>query len=192
MGKIKLDKFEQSAEEVILNKTKYKPIQNDDVSKRKEDKRNKLKSLKNIILLSLSYFFQYSALNGLNNLQSSLNSEKNLGITAMLLTSVVFTISCLFLPMIMTKYVGYKWSIIGANISITVFTIANFYPRFYTLLPAAFLSGLGQCIQWTLQGSFIAQLASIYSKATKKTQEVSLVRFYGIFLMIFQLRNLFK
>ena len=190
MGIVNLENYEKdSGEKLNLNEKMYN---NDEINEEKENKHIKFKTLKNNILLSLSFFFQFLSFNGLNNLQSSINSENNLGIIAMLSSTVFFTISCLFLPTIVTKYVGYKWSFIGANTSITVFILANFYPRFYTLIPAAVLSGIGQSIMWVNQGSYTAELAVLYAKATKKTQEAALLTLFGVFLVILQLSNFRK
>ena len=190
MSSVKLENIGETNEEMIkYNSESYKRNELDDNKDEIEDKVNKKKALKNLIIMSLSFFFQFSSYNSLSALQSSLNTEKNLGVTTLLTTLIFFTLSCLFIPMIIVKQIGFKWSFLTANMSILIYVFANFYPRFYTMLPAAVFSGIGQSIMWVNQGSYIAELAKMYAKAALKTEEASLVLFFGIFLIVFQLRN---
>ena len=134
------------------------------------------------------HIFLYSSFNGLNHLQSSTNFENNLSVMVLLIITLFFTLSCLSLPTILLEYLGYKRSFITVYSSISIYILSNFYPRFFTIFPAAILSGLGRSIL-SNQCSLPQRLATIYSKVTIKTEEVALITVYGIFLLIFQLRN---
>ena len=58
-------------------------------------------------------------------------------------------VSCLFLPPGMIKNLGLKWTILISQCSYTLFIAANIFPRWYTLIPAAVILGLGAAPLWT-------------------------------------------
>ena len=142
---------------------------------------------KNLIIFCSSLLLEYSVLNAMSNLQSSLNSEKNLGVYCLFASWVANALSCLFLPTLMLKHIGYKWTIVICQSCISVFILANIRASIYTLLPAAILVGMANGILWTYQGSYISFLANEFAEVTKLKLERVLLKFFGIFMMIFQL-----
>jgi hypothetical protein len=144
---------------------------------------------KNLLVFSFSYLLQFSAINGLHNLQSTLNSHANLGIITLLVSSITFMISCLFLPIILCKLAGFKWSLVCAQLGCLFFIVANYFGTFGTLLPSAPLYGASLSVIWIFQGSFIAHLSNEYAHLTKRNKEKVMMKFYAIFMIIFQIRN---
>jgi MFS family permease len=151
--------------------------------------RRKRLVIKNLIVLAFSYFFTFSASNGLVNIQTNINAAKNLGIYVLSISNISFACHCLVLPTLAAKYIGYKWPLVGSNIVLGIFILTNIYPNEWIILPAAFLQGAGNSILWTFQGSFIAHLADEYKVLTKKSKNL-LVKFFGVFLIIYQLSKL--
>ncbi|CAF0869436.1 unnamed protein product [Brachionus calyciflorus] len=154
-----------------------------------ENKAKKRKVIKNLIVFSISYLLQFSAAAGLNNLQSSLNSYQNLGVTALLTASLTFTLTCLFLPNIMLRFMGFKWPLILTQSFISLFILANFKATFWTLIPMSILFGIALGSLWTYQGTFVAHLAHDYNKYSAVKNENILVKFFGIFFLLFQLHQ---
>ena len=70
---------------------------------------SKLKCIKNLIAISSSFFFLFSAFNAIANLQSSLNSEASLGTASLFVIYAAFALSCLVLPSLLTTKFGYKY-----------------------------------------------------------------------------------
>jgi len=169
---------EKAALNEASNRTKEKSLY-------EQNRATKKNILKNLVIFCFSYFFQFSAFNALNNLQTSLHGS--LGIVTLLTSSIAFSVLCLFLPSLCKEYIGYKSSIICSNICISLFVLANFYPAMWSLIPAAVLVGAANSILWTFNGTFISFLASKYSQASKQKTEHILMRFFGIFIFIFQL-----
>lgn len=124
---------------------------------------------------------------GINNLQSSLNGI--LGITSLVVLTLSFTLTCLFVPLLMSKYIGYKWSLILSQIGQFLYIIANFAPSYWTLMPSSFIVGISNAVLWTFQGSFIAELEHDYSKTSSKSSETNLIKFYGVFMILYQLNQ---
>lgn len=159
-----------------------------------EDKSVQKKTIyKNLLAVSFSYLFHCSAYNGLNNLQSSLNSHENLGVYTLLCSSLSFLLSCLFVPILSCKLLGFKWSFVLCECVTLLYVVANYFPSFYTLVPAASAFGIALSTLWTLQGTFIVHLsneyASILSKKDKHLEKI-MFKFFGIFMIIFQISKL--
>ncbi len=72
------------------------------------------------------------------NLQSSLNSDQGLGTASLATIYITIIISCLFLPPIMIKNIGLKWTIVISQICYLLFIAANMYPKWYILMPGKY------------------------------------------------------
>ena len=140
---------------------------------------------KNLILLCASFILLFSAFRAIQNLQSSLNEEDNLGIIAMTCVHGTMFLTCLWAPAIINKFTA-KWTLSFGMFSFILWTGANFYPRFYTLIPFGIIAGMGQGILWTAESSYLLKLAFDSSRVTKDGLEREVFRFHGIFLACFQ------
>ena len=180
MGKITLEKDETDIQK--LNATPSF----DDADTQKTNKSKRRRILRNLVFYCLSYLLQFASHNGLLNLQSSLNSDKNLGVHAMITSTLAFAATCLYLPSLLNKYAGYKWPLVGCHVLICSFVLANFMPNYWTFLPTAALTGASMGVLWTYQGSFIVELATQYVSISKTSIDTVLLKFFGIFGVIFQ------
>lgn len=119
---------------------------------------------KNVGCLGASFMFHFTASNALTDLQVSLTpcpalfietkrvvqlqSSVNvtrpvLGITSQAVYHGSVILSSVFLPSLVTSKLGLKWTMIACQLVYSVFILAQFYPSFYTLIPAAIVAGLG-------------------------------------------------
>jgi hypothetical protein len=71
----------------------------------------------------------------------------------------------------MINRVSAKWALVCGMFSFLTWTGANFYPKFYTLIPTAIFSGCGQGILWTAEVSYVLKLAFDSSKITLFTYQ---------------------
>jgi hypothetical protein len=101
---------------------------------------SKFKCIKNLVAISVSFFFLFSAFNSIANLQSSLNSESSLGTVSLFVIYAAFALSCLVLPSLLTSKFGYKWSLFFCEIAYCVYIITNLYSRWWTLIPGILLT----------------------------------------------------
>jgi hypothetical protein len=151
------------------------------------DRQSRIRGIwRNLLVFSISIFFVFSASNSINTLQSSINSKDSLGVYTLQAISISFTFSCLFLPSIMAKYCGFKWPLVFAELCMCLYVLANFYPSMYTLLPAAVMFGCATSVVWTFQGSMLSHLATEYAELTNGKLDMILIKFLGIFYIIFQ------
>jgi hypothetical protein len=63
---------------------------------------------------------------------------------------------------------------------------AQMYAKFYTLIPAALLVGLGAGPLWCSQSVYIKIIAEIYAEHEGLPPATILARFFGIFFMIYE------
>ena len=52
-----------------------------------------------------------------------------------------------------------KWTLVVSMFCYTSYIAAQFYPRFYTLIPTAIVLGLGAAPLWSAKCSYITQVA---------------------------------
>lgn len=85
------------------------------------------------------------------------------------------------------RWLGCKWTMAASLICYMPYILAQVYSRFYTLIPAGFLDGLGAGPLWCAKCIYLNVVAEIYSKITGVSVETVLARFFGIFFMIYEL-----
>ena len=97
--------------------------------------------MKNVVVVSFAFLLLFTSFQSLQNLQSSLNKDANLGLISLIIiyTSLVF--SCMFVPPAMIGHLGCKWTLMISMACYSAFTLANYYPRWYTLGFASVLLG---------------------------------------------------
>ncbi|XP_067670327.1 protein unc-93 homolog A-like [Haliotis asinina] len=140
---------------------------------------------KNLIVLCASFILIFSSFRAIQNLQSSVNTASNLGIITMSCVHGTTVLTCLLAPVVINIFSA-KWSLALGMLCYLIWFGANFYPRFYTLIPTALLAGLGQGILWTAEISYVLKLAFDSARVTKDLLEHEMFRFHGIFLACFQ------
>lgn len=69
------------------------------------------------------------------------------------------------------------------------FIAAQFYPRFYTLIPAGLTVGFGGGPLWCAKCTYLSVVAEAFSAIThnKVKSEVLIVRFFGLFFVFYQM-----
>lgn len=90
---------------------------------------------KNLIVISLSWVFLFIGFFSISNLQSSLNSDANLGTTCLSVIYVSLIVGSSFFPKLLVKSLGLKKTIVVAQIGYLIYLSANVYASWFTLLP---------------------------------------------------------
>lgn len=67
----------------------------------------------------------------------------------------------------------------------TLFIAANYHPRYYTLVPAAFLVGFSMAVIWTAEATYLTNISVCYAELTGKALQNVVSNFNGIFYGIF-------
>ncbi|XP_077988314.1 protein unc-93 homolog A-like [Glandiceps talaboti] len=66
-----------------------------------------------------------------------------------------------------------------------VYTIANFYPQWYTMIPASIIVGVGTSLLWTAQPSYITTVGKLLAKYTGKSSDVMINKAMAVLTFFF-------
>ncbi|CAK8678090.1 unnamed protein product [Clavelina lepadiformis] len=142
----------------------------------------------NLYKLSITFMLCYAAYAGVLSLQSSMNVEEGLGTTSVMVTFITSSISAVFLVPYMVDFMGSKNTIIFGEFAMLVYIAANFYPSWYTLMPAAIFYGLTESAPWagtsvyvTILGERRWQKKRCRASPTDKSKESYSYGFYTLF-----------
>jgi hypothetical protein len=67
------------------------------------------------------------------------------------------------------------------------FIASQFYPRFYTMIPAGLSVGLGGGPLWCAKCTYLTVAAEAYSTVSDMAADVLVTRFFGLFFMFYQM-----
>jgi len=144
-----------------------------------------LRSYKNLTVVGLGYLFLFSAFASLQNLTTSLHDPR-LGFASLCTIYVFFLSSCLVIPNILIKKIGAKYTLAVSMVGFVLFTLANYYPTWATLLIASGILGLCAAPLWTAQASYTTTLAINYAESAKLEKDAVISKFFCIFYLLFQ------
>ena len=145
--------------------------------------------LKNLVILSLGFMLCFTAFFSLRNLQSSINHEGGLGLISMSTIYSAFMGGCIFAPSIVNK-MRPKFALVISMHGLLLFVVSNFYPQYYTLVPASAVLGFSLANLWTAQGTYLTSLAITYAALTNKDHDAILGLFNGFFLFLIQIAQI--
>lgn len=149
-------------------------------------KETKFRIMKNVLLVGGSWILLFTAFQSIANLQSSLNNDSGLGTASLSTVYVALIIGSILLPTTMMDKLGIKWTIVVCQASYILYIVANIYAKYWTIIPAAILLGLGAAPLWSAKCVFLTDLGTYYAKFSGETSEIVISRFFGIFFAMFQ------
>ncbi|XP_063704825.1 UNC93-like protein [Culicoides brevitarsis] len=162
-------------------------IQREKVKLRRSEK---WRILKNIAVVSFAFMVQFTAFQGTANLQSSINAKDGLGTISLSVIYAALVVSCIFVPTYVIRRLTVKWTLCLSMLCYAPYIAAQFYPKFYTLVPAGILVGLGAAPMWASKATYLTQLGQVYAKLTDQAIEAIIVRFFGFFFLAWQTAEL--
>ncbi|XP_069591671.1 protein unc-93 homolog A-like [Ranitomeya imitator] len=153
---------------------------------RLEKSNMKLSHLKNIFVVSVGFLLIFVAFGGLQTLQSSLNPSGGLGAVSLSVTygGQIFS-AAVFTPFVISK-LGCKLTLTIVTCFYIIYTLANFYPKWYTLMPASVILGLGASPFWTAKCTYLTVCARQYALKYDKKEMHVINQYFGIFFFVFQ------
>lgn len=80
-------------------------------------RQSRFRTYKNILAISVAFLLQFTAFNGMQNLQSSLNTDGNIGLNSSSIIYVCLIVGCIFLPHPLMSILGLKWTLVISQIS---------------------------------------------------------------------------
>lgn len=100
------------------------------------------KTYKNLVVVSLGFLFTFTAFQALQNLQSSIHSDPQLGLGSLISIYVALVLSCMFIPPLVIGKLGAKYTIMVSMGGYVLYTLSMFYPRYGTLIPVSLILGI--------------------------------------------------
>ena len=79
-------------------------------------KRFRFRTYKNLLVLCVAFLLQFTAFNAMGNLQSSLNTEADVGVNSLSIIYAFLVFSSIFLPHPLIAILGLKWTIVISQI----------------------------------------------------------------------------
>lgn len=150
----------------------------------------KWRILKNIGTVSIAFMVQFTAFQGTANLQSSINAQDGLGTVSLSAIYAALVLSCIFVPTFLIKRLTVKWTLCVSMLCYAPYIGSQFYPKFYTLVPAGILLGLGAAPMWAAKATYLTQAGGVYAKLTDQPVDAIIVRFFGFFFLAWQTAEL--
>uniref|UniRef100_A0A914XRV8 Uncharacterized protein n=1 Tax=Panagrolaimus superbus TaxID=310955 RepID=A0A914XRV8_9BILA len=139
----------------------------------------------NLAIISIAFLFLFTAFNALQNLQTSINGD--MGADSLFALYLSLSISSLFVPSFVLNRLGSKLTLVTAFSIYIVYMIANFLPKYYSLLPVSILTGIAGSCLWAAKCVYITESGIKYAKLNVEHNNVVIVRFFGYFFMVVHL-----
>ncbi|XP_051471235.1 protein unc-93 homolog A isoform X2 [Apus apus] len=144
------------------------------------------RNLRNVLIISFGFLLLFTAYGGLQSLQSSLHSEEGLGVASLSVLYAALILSSMFLPPILIKKLGCKWTIAGSMCCYITFSLGNFYASWYTLIPTSIILGLGGAPLWSAKCTYLTIAGNSYAEKAGKNGKDIINQYFGVFFLIFQ------
>ncbi|XP_044148424.1 protein unc-93 homolog A-like [Bufo gargarizans] len=142
--------------------------------------------LKNILVVSFGFLLLFTAFGGLQSLQSSLNADQGLGVASLSIIYGALIISSTFVPPILIKKIGCKWTIVASMCCYITYSLGNFYPSWYTLIPTSVILGFGGAPLWAAKCTYLTVSGNRYAEKVGKVGKDIVNQYFGLFFLIFQ------
>ncbi|KAL4235138.1 Protein unc-93 A [Mactra antiquata] len=181
--------MEKGTEEYEFEKKLLKRVENDKAiiqvdSPADTNERNltltKHDTIRNLIVICVSFVFLFSAFCSFASLQSSLNKEEGLGTTGQAVLYAAMVLSSLLLTSVTMSKISQKWIMVVSMFTYLIFVATGFYPSWYTIMPASVLIGIGAAHLWSAVQTYITDLAKHYAFLTGTEFQDRLNLFLGI------------
>ncbi|KAL5477660.1 hypothetical protein EMCRGX_G024485 [Ephydatia muelleri] len=144
---------------------------------------------KNVFGLSVSVMLLFCAFQGLQSLQSSINSSGGLGLVSLAILYVFFVIAGFVTPGIV-KILGTKYALMGGMVCHFIYVASNYYSDWYTLIPSSILLGFASGPIWAAVSVHLTEIAVKVAPIVKETHQNLIGQFTGIFFLFFQLSQI--
>ena len=141
--------------------------------------------LYNLFTVSIVFMLEGTTFS-LRLLESSVHRRKGAGTLAVGSIFLGTFVSCLVSPLII-HFLGLKRTFTFGWMTFCIFTLANFFPSIYILVPTGLLAGFMLGPVLASQGTYVTTLAAEYAAAINTRQWMATISiFNGIFFTLFQ------
>ncbi|XP_065854033.1 UNC93-like protein 3 [Euphorbia lathyris] len=118
---------------------------------------------KDIHILSASFLLVFTAYGAAQNLETTVNTEQDLGTISLGILYLSFTFFSLIASLVV-RFLGPKNALVLGTTGYWLFIAANLYPSWYTMVPASLYLGFAASIIWVGQGTYLTSTARSHAK----------------------------
>ncbi|VAI13978.1 unnamed protein product [Triticum turgidum subsp. durum] len=135
-------------------------------------------------LLSAAFFFLFSAYLPTQNLQSTLNTDGDMGAVSMGILYVSFTLFAVAASPVV-RWLGARLALVVGTSGYALFILANLLPTWYTMVPASVYLGFTAAIIWIGKGTYLTSAALSHARDNNLPDGPAVGRFNGEFWGVF-------
>ncbi|XP_060201842.1 UNC93-like protein 3 [Lycium barbarum] len=143
---------------------------------------------RDVHILSCAFLLIFLAYGAAQNLESTINTEGNLGTTSLGILYLSFMVCSIFASLVVRK-LGSKNALILGSTGYWLFVAANLMPNWYTMVPASLYLGFAASIIWVGQGTYLTSTARSHANDHSLNEAVIIGKFNGVFWMMFALHQ---
>ncbi|EES17219.1 UNC93-like protein 3 isoform X1 [Sorghum bicolor] len=141
-------------------------------------------AVRDVRLLSSAFLFVFLAYHAAQNLQSTVNTDENLGDISL---GVLYTSFTAFSAVgsAVVRWMGSKRALAVGTSGYLLFIAANLVPSWYTMVPASLYLGFTASIIWVGQGTYLTSAALSHARENNFPEGPTLGSFNGEFWGMF-------
>ncbi len=129
---------ETEADETLFENS---PLADEEDESCRDIRIEKRRIYKNVLTICFTFLLTFMAFVPLQNLQSSLNGSDGIGLASITVIYTFLILSSLFFTPLIINSFGCKWTMFIGTFGYVIFTAANFYPTWFTMIPASVVVG---------------------------------------------------
>ncbi|XP_073282112.1 UNC93-like protein 3 [Primulina huaijiensis] len=146
--------------------------------------RQPLNHKRDVYILSSAFLLIFLAYGAIQNLESTINTEGDLGTTSLGILYLSFTFFSIIASLVVRK-LGSKNALILGTSGYWLFTAANLFPSWYTMVPSSLYLGFAASIIWVGQGTYLTSAASKHANDNNLPERTVIGQFNGVFWGMF-------
>ncbi|XP_057778933.1 UNC93-like protein 3 [Salvia miltiorrhiza] len=144
---------------------------------------------RDVYLLCWAFLLIFLAYGAVQNLESTMNSEGDMGTISLGILYVSFAIFSLVASLVVKK-MGSKNALILGTTGYWLFIAANLKPSWYTMVPASLYLGFAASIIWVGQGTYLTSTATSHANDHNLHEGTVIGKFNGEFWAMFACHQL--
>ena len=142
------------------------------------------KETRSVVVISIVFVAVFTSYNSIQNLQSSVNQEEGLGVLSLMCVYGTIIVSAIFAPVAIRTLSAKGVIILSCCIHI-LYAASNYYPTYWTILPASVILGSISGLFWAAQGTYITTCAYLNARRRAKDPDHVLGKYFSMFSTIF-------
>lgn len=139
---------------------------------------------RDVNVLSLAFLLIFLAYGAAQNLQTTVNTEDDMGTICLGILYTSFTVFSLVASLVV-RSMGSKNALVLGTTGYWLFIVANLVPSWYTMVPASLYLGFAASIIWVAEGTYLTSSARSHAQDSNLPEGTVIGSFNGVFFGVF-------